>query len=417
MALPKKVSIIGGGIQGLCTAYYLNKEGLEVSVFEPKTAETGASYVNAGYLTPSHIIPLAAPGMISKGLKWMLNSSSPFYVKPRIERDFLKWSWRFYKSSTLQKVTAAIPVIKEINLLSEQCFKEIKSSGDLGDFQLDHHGLLMLYKTKSAAKAENEVAKKAASLGLQVSYPNQIELNSLQPQLSKDILGGILYDCDSHTTPTEIMPKLKKRLLDSGVKFITEKVCRFEQKENELTAIVTDKNNYPTEEVVIAAGAWSGQLAKQLHIDVSLEAGKGYRIDVHRETGIKIPAILMEAKVAVTPMKGFTRFAGTMELSGINTTIRKERVNAIAKAAEAYYPGLKITAAEKEAAVSGMRPVSPDGLPYIGRPKAIKNLCFATGHAMMGWSLGPATGKLISEIILNKKPSMDLSPFDPNRKF
>ena len=137
MALPKKVSIIGGGIQGLCTAYYLNKEGLEVSVFEPKTAETGASYVNAGYLTPSHIIPLAAPGMISKGLKWMLNSSSPFYVKPRIERDFLKWSWRFYKSSTLQKVTAAIPVIKEINLLSEQCFKEIKSSGDLGDFQLD----------------------------------------------------------------------------------------------------------------------------------------------------------------------------------------------------------------------------------------------------------------------------------------
>lgn len=417
MTTPNKVSIIGGGIQGLCTAYYLNKQGLEVSIFEPKTAETGASYVNAGYLTPSHIIPLAAPGMIRKGLKWMLNSSSPFYVKPRIDKAFIKWSWRFYKSSTLQKVNAAIPVIKEINLLSEQCFKEIKLSGDLGDFQLDHHGLLMLYKTKAAGEAENEVAKKAANLGLQVSYPNQIELNSLQPQLSKDILGGILYDCDSHTTPTEIMPKLKKKLLDSGVKFITEKVCRFELQNNKLTAIVTDKNNYPTEEVVIAAGAWSGQLAKQLNIDLSLEAGKGYRIDVKRETGIKIPAILMEAKVAVTPMKGFTRFAGTMELSGINTNIRKERVNAIVKAAEAYYPSLKITAAEKEAAASGMRPVSPDGLPYIGRSKALKNLCFATGHAMMGWSLGPATGKLVSEIILNKKPSMDLAPFNPDRKF
>lgn len=417
MTIAKKVSIIGGGIQGLCTAYYLNKEGLEVSVFEPKTAETGASYVNAGYLTPSHIIPLAAPGMVRKGLKWMLKSNSPFYVKPRLNKAFLKWSWQFYKSSTQEKVSAAIPVIKDINLLSEECFKEIKSSGALGNFQLDHHGLLMLYKTKKAGAAESDVAEKAAHLSLKVSRPKTKELNDLQPNLSQDILGSILYECDSHTTPTEIMPKLKDHLIRAGVVFINEEVCDFEHLEGVVQTLITNKNKYPIEELVIAAGTWSAKLAKKLNITLSLEAGKGYRIDVHRETGIKIPAILMEAKVAVTPMKGFTRFAGTMELSGINTQIRKERVNAIAKAAESYYTGLKITAAEKEAAASGMRPVSPDGLPYIGRPKAIKNLCFATGHAMMGWSLGPATGKLISEIILNKKTSMDLSAFDPDRKF
>jgi len=125
----------------------------------------------------------------------------------------------------------------------------------------------------------------------------------------------------------------------------------------------------------------------------------------------------MEAKVAVTPMNNFTRFAGTMEFSGINHKIRKERVNAIAKAAESYYEGLKISINEKEDAQCGLRPVSPDGLPYIGRTSKFTNLTIATGHAMMGWSLGPATGKLVAELISQKKPSMSIEGFHPERRF
>lgn len=413
----KEISIIGGGIQGLCCAYYLLQEGFKITVFEPNTEATGASYVNAGYLTPSHIIPLAAPGIIAKGLKWMLNSSSPFYVKPRWNTDFLRWSWGFYKSSTSKKVKQAIPVIKEINLLSETCFKNIKESGHLGDFQLENKGLLMLYKTQKAGKAEQAIAHNALDLGLGVTFPSINELKTLQPNLNSKIIGSILYRCDSHTTPTEVMPKLKNYLISKGVVFIKKQVTGFNLKNNTITALKTKNISYPTHEVVLAAGVWSSQLSKLLQLNIALEAGKGYKIDVFRETGITLPAILMEAKVAVTPMNGFTRFAGTMELSGINSNIKTKRVNAIAKAAEAYYTNLKITAAEKAAATSGMRPVSPDGLPYIGRTQKYRNLCLATGHAMMGWSLGPATGKLITEIITNKPSSMNLNAFNPDRTF
>jgi D-amino-acid dehydrogenase len=157
--------------------------------------------------------------------------------------------------------------------------------------------------------------------------------------------------------------------------------------------------------------------AKKLKINLPLQAGKGYRINVERPTGITMPAILLEAKVAVTPMKGFTRFAGTMEFSGINATIRKERVKAIANAANNFYPEIEINTTEMDKAKSGMRPVSPDGLPYIGRSPEIQNLIFATGHAMMGWSLGPATGKLVVEVIEGKKTAIDISPFAPERRF
>jgi D-amino-acid dehydrogenase len=184
-----------------------------------------------------------------------------------------------------------------------------------------------------------------------------------------------------------------------------------------VTEVITNKKTYKADEVVFAAGSWTSNLSKKIDIDLPLQAGKGYRINVESPTNITMPAILMEAKMAVTPMQGFTRFAGTMEFSGINDIIRKERVEAIAKGAERYYKGLKISEEDKDNAQCGLRPVSPDGLPYIGRPKGFKNLTIATGHAMMGWSLGPATGKMITELISGKSTSMDLSPFDPDRKF
>jgi len=160
----------------------------------------------------------------------------------------------------------------------------------------------------------------------------------------------------------------------------------------------------------------SALITKKLGIKIPIQAGKGYRINTEQTTNITIPAILCEAKVAVTPMDGFTRFAGTMEISGINHSINAKRVNAIAEAAKRYY-NLAITSEEKSAADCGLRPCSPDGLPYIGKSSKCKNLTIATGHAMMGWSTGPATGKLVSEIISNKKTSLDLSYYHPDRIF
>jgi len=414
----KKVIVIGGGIIGLCAAYYLQKEGQEVTVIDKSDLSNGASFVNAGYITPSHIIPLAAPGMIFKSIKWMFNSSSPFYIKPRFDIDFFKWSLYFHRVSTHEMVEKAIPVIKDINLLSRDLFESIKVSGDLGDFQLERKGLLMLYKTDVAAEEEMIVAEKAKQLGLEVEFLNKQQLSAIEPNVNIDAKGAIHYECDGHMTPNEFMPKMIAFLRNKGVVIKTnEEVLDISISNDKIQEIVTSKGSYKADEVVLAAGSWSGQLSKKLNIKLPIQAGKGYRINVGRPTGITMPAILLEAKVAVTPMKGFTRFAGTMEFSGINATIRKERVQAIANATNNYYPEIEIHATEVDKAKSGMRPVSPDGLPYIGRCPEIQNLTFATGHAMMGWSLGPATGKLVAEIIDGKKTSLDISPFAPERRF
>ncbi len=412
---PKSILIIGGGIQGRCAAYYLVKEGFNVKIIDPKTDDTGASYVNAGYLTPSHIISIANKGMIKKGLKWMFNSSSPFYLKPRFDLDFIDWLWKFYQSATPGNVERSIPVIRDINILSKDLYTDMHNSMEMGNFQLDESGVLMLYKTNKAGDHEAAVAQRLIADGLAASILNRQQLDQLQPDLNEEVLGAIHYKCDAHTTPTELMPKLKTYLESKGVEFIHEEVIDFRYDGSSIKEAITTQNNYAAEAVVMAAGSWSQGILKKLKLHMPIQAGKGYRIDLYRETPVKYSAIFLEAKCAITPMKGFTRFAGTMELSGINNKVRKERVEAIAKASENHYNNLKITEEEKNAARFGNRPVSPDGLPYIGKSKDFDNLYLATGHAMMGWSLAPATGKLISELLTNKKTSMSIEAFHPDR--
>jgi len=412
---PKSILIIGGGIQGRCAAYYLVKEGFNVKIIDPKTDDTGASYVNAGYLTPSHIISIANKGMIKKGLKWMFNSTSPFYLKPRLDLDFIDWLWKFYQSATPGNVERSIPVIRDINILSKDLYSDMHNSMEMGNFQLDESGVLMLYKTNKAGDHEAAVAQRLIADGLDVSLLNRQQLDQLQPDLNEEVLGAIHYKCDAHTTPTELMPKLKTYLESKGVEFIHEEVIDFRYDGSSIKEAITTQNNYAAEAVVMAAGSWSQGILKKLKLHMPIQAGKGYRIDLYRETPVKYSAIFLEAKCAITPMKGFTRFAGTMELSGINNKVRTERVEAIAKASENHYNNLKITEEEKNAARFGNRPVSPDGLPYIGKSKDFDNLYLATGHAMMGWSLAPATGKLISELLTNKKTSMSIEAFHPDR--
>lgn len=414
----KHIVIIGGGIIGLCSAYYLQKEGHEVTILDKSNMKAGASYVNAGYITPSHIIPLASPGMISKGMRYMFNARSPFYMKPRLDLDFLKWAWYFKKSSTKEKVEKAIPLIKDINILSRELFLDIKSSGDLGIFHLERKGLLMLYQTHAEGDHELEIAEKAKFLGLGVSNLDKEGIKRMEPNVSINAIGAVHYECDGHTTPNEFMKKMIDYLLQQGVRICkNEEVIAISSSNQKIDSLQTNLGNYRADEVVFAAGSWTSSLAKKLQISLPIEAGKGYRIDVRKPTRISMPAILMEAKVAVTPMTGFTRFAGTMEFSGINNTIRKERVDAIAENALKFYEGLDITKNNKAEAACGLRPVSPDGLPYIGKSSNYKNLVIATGHAMMGWSLGPITGKLVTQLISNLKTELDIAALSPERKF
>ena len=415
--MSKKVVIIGGGIMGVCSAYFLNKEGHEVTIIDKSNFSSGASFVNAGYITPSHIISLAAPGIITKGLKWMFNPSSPFYVKPRLNKDFLQWAWAFKRSATKQKVAQSIPVIKDINILSRELYIAMKSSGDL-DFHFEHKGLLMAYKHDKAGEQEWEVGKKAIQLGLKVENLTAKEVKILEPKANLNIKGAVYFHSDAHMTPGGFMKNMLAYLKSQGVTILAEEEVKdIIISNNSIKKVITNKQEITADEFVMAAGSWSPLISKKLGIKMLLQPGKGYRINVAQETNITIPTVLLEAKVAVTPMNGFTRFSGTMEIDKINHKINPVRVNAIANSASEYYLGLQISTEDKEAAECGLRPVTPDGLPYIGKTTQYNNLTFATGHAMMGWSLGPATGKLVSEIISDQKSSLDLNPFHVQRRF
>ena len=376
---------------------------------------SGASRVNAGIITPSHIISLAAPGMITKGLKWMLSSSSPLSIKPRLDIDFLQWSLLFKKASTHEKVAKSIPVIKNINLLSKELYEDIKKSNDF-DFFYQDKGLLMFYQTDKAGEEEWNVGQRAIKEGLAVDNLTLAEVQQLEPEVALNIKGAIHYRSDAHMTPDEFMKKLLAYLQQKGVTIITnEEVLNITQSGAKVVSIQTHTQEIKADEFVLASGSWTPLLAKKIGVKIPVQAGKGYRINVKEKTGITIPAILMEAKVAVTPMNGFTRFAGTMEIAGINTHINTTRVHTLVKAAESYYKDLHIPSQDIENVDSGLRPCSPDGLPYIGKLTHCSNVTVATGHAMMGWSLGPATGKLVSELISEKKTSLDMTPFAPER--
>ena len=358
---------------------------------------------------------MAAPGMVSKGMKWMFNAKSPFYIKPRFDLDLIRWGLKFIKSCTNDHVQSSMKSILDINLLSKKLYLEMLKSESF-DFHLETKGLLMAYKTSHAEKEESEISKRAKDLGIKVEQFSKEQVLKIQPDIAMDIAGAFWYKSDAHSTPELFVNNLKDYLIKKGVGFKLETTVQYFQKNNkQIQKVVTDKGIFEADEFVLSTGAWSQQILNDLGIKLLIQPGKGYRINVYKSTGITLPAILLESKVAVTPMDGFTRFGGTMEISGINDRTNIKRVHAIADSVTKYYPTLEIPKTCINEVQSGLRPLSPDGLPFIGRHSKIKNMVLATGHSMMGWSLGPATGRLVTEVISGRKTSMDLKPFLPER--
>lgn len=388
-----------------------------MTVIDQSKMDGGASYVNAGYLAPSHMIPLAAPGVMKQGIKWMFNVKSPLYIKPRLDPEFLKWSLAFNRSCNAKHVERSIPVMKDMAVLGRDLYSQIKEEEGF-KFQLEKKGLFMLCQTEEALHHEDALVQTAVKEGLVARTISTAEVQKMMPDAQLDIVGASYFECDHHTTPGEFMSELKAHLLQEGVVIRQEeRVLDLEVSGERITSLTTDKGILNADEYVLAAGSWSTALSRKLGLKILLQAGKGYRIETKSETGITYPSILAEAKIAITPMNGFTRFGGTMEIAGINHSINGQRVDAIAESVSKYFPKVQVTQEEKANAACGLRPVSPDGMPYIGKSKKCANLTIATGHAMMGWSLGPSTGKLVQEIIDEVKPSVGMELFHPDRKF
>ncbi len=417
MSGSKNILVIGGGVIGLCTAYYAARRGHRVTVIDRNPEQRdGCSFGNAGMVVPSHFIPLAAPGMVALGLKWMWNPESPFYIKPRLDLDLLKWAWKFWQASTTGHARRCAPLLRDLSFASRAAYEDLAALPG-NDFGLVQRGLLMLCKERHTLDDEAKVAEQARSLGVPAEVLDAKRTAQLDPAVAMDVAGSIYFPKDCHLSPDLFMACLKRQCDALGVDFLWKTdVSRITHHASRITSVIAGERSFEADEVAMAGGSWSPDIARQLGLNIPMQAGKGYSLTLARPRQLpQLCSIFTEARVAVTPMGGRLRFGGTMEIAGLNEDINPVRVQGIIKSVRKYFPQF---APDDFAGIQpwrGLRPCSPDGMPYMGRTAKYSNLIIATGHAMMGLSLGPITGKLMAEALSDEPPSFDLTLLDPDR--
>ncbi|MBT3315529.1 MAG: FAD-dependent oxidoreductase [Anaerolineae bacterium] len=414
MSNDNDVLIIGGGIIGVSAAYFLTQQGIEVTLIEKGDICSGSSYGNAGLIPPTHSSPLPGPGMLTQGFKWMLNPESPFYIKPRLDPDLIRWLWHFQMHSNRKDLHRAIPLLRDMQRASLHLFRDLIELEEL-DCHFEQVGGLTLFKTERSFAQGRDKVEEMQVFGLDMELLDGDAVRELEPIVRPDIVGGIYSQEDAHLDPALFVKGLAEAAKVNGATLLTNtEVLGFETVGARVKTVDTTQGTFHPKDVVLATGAWSTSIAQQLGIKFLMQPAKGYSITM--EEPAKMPKrylFLGETKVAVTPIGSELRFAGTLELTGLDLSINQRRINAILQAGERYLSG--VASSNTPEIWSGLRPCPPDGLPYIGRSRVINNLIVATGHAMLGISMGPVTGKLVAQLIQEEEPELDLSAFAVDR--
>ena len=400
----KRVCIVGGGVIGLCSAYYALKRGCQVTVLQ-REDEGGdnCSMGNAGMVVPSHFIPLAAPGMIAKGLRWMMNPESPFFVRPRLDPALARWGWIFHRHSTPAHVANSRELLRDLSLESRRLFGELEAEEPFG---LAQRGLLMLCNTRKGLDEEAETAHAAHESGLQAEVLDAKQSAALDPDITMDITGSVYFPQDCHLDPSRFMESMQRRVKELGGTIETGvSIDRIDTRGGKVVSVSGGGRTFEADDFVIACGSWTAKLLKTAGVNLPLQAGKGYSLTLPNPPELpQLCSIFVEAKVAITPMGGKLRFGGTMEVGGLDLSVHQRRVHGIVKSVNSYFPKFTEHDFDGVEPWAGLRPVSPDGIPYVGKLKALPNLTAATGHAMMGLSLGPVTGRLVADLITGDEP-------------
>jgi D-amino-acid dehydrogenase len=310
-----------------------------------------------------------------------------------------------------------MPVLRDYNLLSKELYQEFAQTPGF-DFDMEERGVLMLCQTEQMLHEEAEVAVRAREVGVAAKLLNASEVKAMESGIKVKVQGGVHYPGDAHFYSNKFMTQLKANLRQAGVTLLSnKKVVRLNAPNGKVNQILLEDGEIvDIENIVVAAGSWSAKVLKQLGIKILMQDGKGYSITL-KNPPIRptYPTLLMESRVAVTPMGADLRIGGTLEISNLSPKINPKRLAGIIESIPKFYPELQVEMPKLENVWHGFRPCTPDGLPYMGRSKKYPNLVLANGHAMMGMSLGPASGKLVAEILQDKRPSIDLKLFRPER--
>ncbi|MCW5936673.1 MAG: FAD-dependent oxidoreductase [Fimbriimonadaceae bacterium] len=393
-----RAAVIGAGIVGLFSAHELTRAGWQVSLYDAGAAAPLCSRGNAGMLVPSHIVPLAAPGVLDQVFTWLLDPHSPFRLKARPDIDLWRWARLFLAHCTQEHVKTAAPLLMQLGARGRRLWSEAAESLPF-PFGFHERGLLMLCRTEDGLEEEAEAAMHARELGIEAEILAHRGLTALEPFAGHKAVGGVFYPGDAQIDPPLLTDGLRAHLAETGVEFVAEQVGEVAEVQGDV--------------VVLAAGAWTEQLAKGLGIRMPLQGGKGYSFELARgELQTRIPSLLLEDRVAVTPMADRVRIAGTLELVGTDLSVDARRVEGLHRALPRFYaasvrPPLSCT-------WSGLRPCSPDGLPYIGQIPGTRYLV-ATGHGTLGVSLAPLTGRLIAQMADGRPTDLETGPLSPVR--
>ena len=412
----RRVAVVGGGVVGLSTALECARRGHSVVVLERNgERRDGCSYGNTGMIVPSHFTPLAAPGAVALAVKWMWNPASPFYVKPRLSLDLVRWGLEFYRSATFERARRAAPLLVRLALAGRAGYEALAGTGD--DFSFKASGVFILCRDSHTFEEEARAAVEARTLGLATEVLDARATAAREPGIKMDVAGSVYVAQDCNLDPARLMDVLQRRCAAAGVELRWQTELQgWRVDGGRILAARLPNEELKADEFVLSSGVWTTSLGRELGLRLPMQAGKGYSLTLPApQRSPQACALLAEARVAVSPMNDKLRFGGTMEMAGIDETINPIRVRGIVDAVKRYYPEFSDRDFAGIEPWRGLRPCTPDGLPYVGRTRRAANLVVAAGHAMMGVSLAPITAKIAADAIEGAPAAADLALLSPDR--
>ena len=412
---PRHVVVVGAGVIGVACAHYLRQSGVIVTLLDRGTVGGGCSHGNCGYVCPSHVLPLAGRGVLAKTIPLLFRRDAPLRIRWRLDSALLSWMWRFARRCNRRDMLASAHGIAALLNSSRSLYDQLFVTEPISA-EWEKRGLLFVFRTPSQFDHYAEVDD---LLRTQFAMParryDSRELGDLEPALLPGLAGAYHYELDAHLRPDRLLSSWRDSLLAHGVQIREScETTGFALDGRRVRAVRTSLGDIPADAVVVATGAWTPLLAKHTRCPVPIQPGKGYSITMPRPTRCpRIPLIFEEDRVAVTPMQSGYRIGSMMEFAGYDTSLDPRRLELLRRTARRYLHEPEAEPIEEQ--WYGWRPMTPDGKPIIGFSPGLDNLLVAAGHGMLGLSMAPATGKLVSELLMGIPAHVSPSPYSASR--
>ena len=406
-----KIGIIGAGIQGVCSALFLQKKGFKVTLFDRENpGSPAASYGNAGHFSPYASIPLNRPDVLLDVPAMLLSSTGPLALKWNYVPKMIPWFLKFLKNCTTKNMMHTAKYMHQILDIAIPAYEELFEEIDISEL-VESKGIMYIWNDQNLKSRELEI-KIRDEIGADQQILDKKEIHDLEPNIKKIYHAGVFYKKAKHAkNPGKIWLKLFNLFLSKGGEFKKSEVETINFSE-EKPIIKTKENSYYFDKILISCGAFSKRLTDKLDEKIPLDTERGYHIHFKNcENLISRPVVFSNRGFGMTPMEQGLRVVGTVEFGGLENKLSKGRIKNLVNNAKFLLDGLP----EHDDEWLGFRPTLPDYLPVIGPSKNYKNVFYSFGHHHLGWTLGAISGKIISQIIASENTNLDLEPYSSIR--